>query len=86
MVKFQRGVWTLFQDTLAGGGPNLPAKVGKLVAIEAPLELAREVFRARFGNPDGSCACCGPNFLVRETSTAPTTAFLLQAKDGWLFP
>lgn len=87
MAKFQRGVWTRFKDTFAGGGPNLPEGIGKVVVIEAPEELAKAIFRERFkSNPDAGCKCCGDSFDIWEVDgpDEDDKPHILRANDGWL--
>jgi hypothetical protein len=56
---------TRFKDGHSGGGTMTPYE---RIWIEAPEEIAAEIFQLRLGvSPYGtSCTCCGPNFSIEE--------------------
>jgi hypothetical protein len=56
---------TRFNDGHSGGGTKTPHEH---IWIEAPEEIAAEIFRLRLGmSPYGTaCSCCGPNFSIDE--------------------
>lgn len=61
-------VWTRFMDMNSGGWPKLD---WTSIYIEAPEDIARAIFRARFHrDPDYvTCNCCGQDYSVSESAT-----------------
>lgn len=62
-------MWTQFHDMYSGG--SCKQKPFDYIYIEAPEDVAREVFILHFGHDpdDVTCDCCGEDYAVEDYDT-----------------